>query len=311
MALDGNGNIYVTGYVPGGQFTPSKRDIYLAKVTSEGAGVWLQPLEMPSHDIGEDVVVDQAGNVYVVGLTHRNRGFGAEDVLLTRFDGDGNWVGEYQIGSIGHDTPHAIAVDSVGNVYVAGMTNTTLGDQSYGNNDGVLIKFGNNPLPIVHQIELPEDDVNSSDQSGHRLKGTRHADRLKGGSNDDTLIGGNGNDRLLGLDGDDVIEGGKGNDRLKGGSGHDILIGDAGSDVLMGNSGMDVFALQTSQHDVDLIKHFKNGEDRLVLPHRISFGAIDVMPDRSRTLLSLGDDVLAVLTGVRATQIDVNDFTGS
>jgi 2',3'-cyclic-nucleotide 2'-phosphodiesterase (5'-nucleotidase family) len=139
------------------------------------------------------------------------------------------------------------------------------------------------------------------------ISGLDGRDTISGLRGNDTLLGNGGSDTLNGNDGNDRLEGGIGADRLNGGNGNDTLIGGAGSDLLIGGRGRDTFVLQTGL-GVDTIRDFRNNADRLGLARGIRFNRIEIEQEGRNTIVSLGNDELAVLAGVRASQITRVDF---
>lgn len=88
-----------------------------------------------NHDIIRDMAVDAAGNVYVTGES--KNGSESYNVLTIKYDADGTelWTMDYNNDAEnGIDKGNALAVDSSGNVYVAGETDR-------GNKDFILIKY--------------------------------------------------------------------------------------------------------------------------------------------------------------------------
>ena len=152
--------------------------------------------------------------------------------------------------------------------------------------------------------------------------GNNGADSLRGGAGNDTLNGGAGNDRLIGDNGNDLIFGGAGNDRflggagndtlnggdpgddlLRGGAGNDRLIGGAGNDTLNGGAGLDEFVLST-EGGINVITDFESGQDTIQVIGVSSFEALSFEGDK----ISLGGDVLAIVTGVDTTTLTADDF---
>jgi hypothetical protein len=81
---------------------------------------------LDSTDVGEDVVVDNAGNSYVTGSTYRLLNL-LTDIYVTSYDPNGNirWSAEYS--SLLNDKPSAIILDNTQQyVYVVGHTNELL-----------------------------------------------------------------------------------------------------------------------------------------------------------------------------------------
>jgi len=95
------------------------------------------------------VAVDFQGNVYVAGST---RGAldgqllaGGSDAFLSKFNRYGVRQWTRQWGSTGEETAYGVAVDSSGNIYVAGATNLTFdGQTSAGDVDAFLTKWSEN-----------------------------------------------------------------------------------------------------------------------------------------------------------------------
>jgi Ca2+-binding RTX toxin-like protein len=115
-----------------------------------------------------------------------------------------------------------------------------------------------------------------------RVSGGSGADKVYGGSGHDQVYGDTGNDRLSGGTGHDIMMGGSGRDSISGGSGDDRIYGGLGADVLSGGAGRDAFVFDTrlGKSEVDTIRGFNPGEDRILLDNAIfksvgSRGALD------------------------------------
>jgi 2',3'-cyclic-nucleotide 2'-phosphodiesterase/3'-nucleotidase/5'-nucleotidase len=141
-----------------------------------------------------------------------------------------------------------------------------------------------------------------------RLNGGVGNDRLLGGEGNDTLVGDSGNDQMFGDRGNDILLGGAGNDNLHGGEGNDILSGGTGVDLLRGDAGRDTFVLGNSTANRALIRDFVDGEDRLGISSRTAFTDLSIVQRGSNTVISLGNNQLAVLFGVQSNLIRQNDF---
>lgn len=83
---------------------------------------WVSHFPAPDSSIGEvtaDMVVDRAGNVYVAGTA----GSGAlQNYVTIKYNSNGvrQWIARYNSASNGADIATAIAVDTLGNVYITG-----------------------------------------------------------------------------------------------------------------------------------------------------------------------------------------------
>lgn len=89
-----------------------------------------------SFDSGESLTIDSAGNVYLTGITlstnlptagaFRPGNSGGEDAFITKINALGNALTySTYLGGNGNDEGKDIAVDSAGNVYITGLTQST------------------------------------------------------------------------------------------------------------------------------------------------------------------------------------------
>ena len=86
---------------------------------------WTIQFGTPFADRASRVTTDSLGNLYVVGATNgkfpgQERSGGKIDAFLRKFDSTGAELWTRQFGSIGDDQALAVAVDSQGNILVAG-----------------------------------------------------------------------------------------------------------------------------------------------------------------------------------------------
>ena len=121
IAVDDSGNVYVTGLSFSDWLT--YRDIVTIKYYPDGDTAWLRKYNGPqnySEDIGQDLVVDNAGNVYVTGESWN--GGRDPDYVTIKYNPDGStaWVKRYNGPGNWDDEAKAIAIDDSGNVYVTG-----------------------------------------------------------------------------------------------------------------------------------------------------------------------------------------------
>jgi len=116
IAVDGSGNVYVTGQ--------SESDYATLKYDPAGNQLWVQRYNGPESDYDEAsaIAVDGSGNVYVTGYSW---GSGTSlDYATIKYDPSGNQLWEKRYNGPGNydDNARAIAVDGSGNVYVTGQS---------------------------------------------------------------------------------------------------------------------------------------------------------------------------------------------
>lgn len=156
VAVDAAGNAYVTGVTESANFPTAgplqgayaggtgflqNGDVFVAKVNAQGNGLAFSTyIGGASQDGGLGVALDAAGNVYVTGAT-RSANFptvrpyqaalrGRRDAFVLKLNPAGNTLlySTYLGGGDGAmfgDIAYAIAVDSNGNAYVTGLTQST------------------------------------------------------------------------------------------------------------------------------------------------------------------------------------------
>ena len=119
LAVDGAGNVYVTGF----SVTASgDTDYATVKYGPDGRQLWAATYDGParSDDYPAGVKLDSSGNVYVSGTS---AGLGSsEDLATVKYDPAGKvvWVERYNGPFNGSDFVNAMAVSAAGNVYLAG-----------------------------------------------------------------------------------------------------------------------------------------------------------------------------------------------
>ena len=121
IAVDNNGNVFVTGEAAG---EDTGYDYYTAKYDTNGNELWDKDIfyNGPSggNDRSTDIALDKNGNVYVTGES-TGSGTGT-DYATIKYDIDGRqlWVARYNGLDNGKDIARSIVVDDKGNVFVTG-----------------------------------------------------------------------------------------------------------------------------------------------------------------------------------------------
>lgn len=106
-------------------------DIFVAQIESNGDWVWAQRAGGGSTggvDSGEDIVVDNNGNVFVTGQFSgrgdfgdiRLRSDGLRDLFVAKLDNEGNWLWAERAGGESHIISLALTLDEEKNCYITG-----------------------------------------------------------------------------------------------------------------------------------------------------------------------------------------------
>ena len=186
LAIDGSGNVYVTGYTESDNF-PTTEDAY---DTSHNGGpdVFVTKLDPDGDDLiystylggstagsGDDalrIAVDASGCAYVTGRTFsddfpttagvfqtaKNNGTTTSDIFVTKFNDDGSdLVYSTYLGGSATDRARGMALDDDGNVCISGWTDSTdfpTKDPYQGSNSGgrdiVLAKLNSTGSALIY-----------------------------------------------------------------------------------------------------------------------------------------------------------------
>jgi len=122
IALDNDGNIYTTGIW--------MNDFIVYKFDSQGDTLWTKRYAPTSQvAIGNDIAVDDSGNVYVTGYSWGMNILptnGNEDAFVMKFDTDGNLVWAKSFGGTSREFGNGLVLDGSGSLYVTGLFSGTV-----------------------------------------------------------------------------------------------------------------------------------------------------------------------------------------
>ena len=148
VAVDGNGNIFVTGYFysativfgtvtlnnPGAGYA----DMFIVKYNSGGTVLWAKSAGGIDSDISYCVATDGNGNVYATGyfispsitfgtITLNNPGYPASEIFIVKYNASGTVLWAKSTGGVYADAGSGVAVDGSGNVFLTGnFTSSTV-----------------------------------------------------------------------------------------------------------------------------------------------------------------------------------------
>ena len=138
IAVDTSGNVYVTGYSSATWGSPVRPytagiDGFAAKLDGSGVLVWNTFLGGSDNDYGQGIAVDTNGNVFVTGYGISSWGSpvrpytGSFDTFAAKLAESGALQWNTFLGGSQWDYGLGIAVDTSGNVYVAGYSSAIWG----------------------------------------------------------------------------------------------------------------------------------------------------------------------------------------
>ena len=164
IAVDGSTNVYLLGMSDATWGSPINahaggRDTFTAKLNSSGIRQWHTFMGGSNDDDGYALAVDTSGNVYVAGTsiatwgTPINPYSGAADAFVAKMDSSGIRQWHTFMGSSSDESGLAVAVDTSGNIYVAGYCEATWGtpiNPHSGNSDAFISKLNSSGLLQWH-----------------------------------------------------------------------------------------------------------------------------------------------------------------
>ena len=333
VAADASGSVYMggqtkstTGIATAGAYQDTIGDgvgVYgdaiLVKFDSMGARIWGTYYGGGDYDYGKAVATDNAGNVYLAGMTaslsgiaspgayETTHGGGSYDAFLTKFNSTGVWQWGTYYGGNGDDEIDALATDPLGNVYVGGNTSSTTRIASGGSynaynsggaSDGFIAKLNSAGLRIWGTFygDVGDDYINAitvDDTGNVYFAGvTNSGSGLSTGGAIQSVYAGGGDDACAGKfdsSGANLVwatyYGGSGNDQSYGiardAAGDVYFAGQTTSTAGIATSGtfQPAFAGGTTSGDGFLVKLISNSSTNVKSVNAVGGHAIAVYPN--------------------------------
>ncbi|MCA9234501.1 MAG: SBBP repeat-containing protein [Planctomycetales bacterium] len=146
VAVDPSNAIYVGGVTRGrvGTVNYGSYDGFIRKYDANRDVRWNVQLGSSGVDGVSDLSVDPFGNLLVLALTNGSLGgtlIGNRDIVLRKYDPDGQLLWNKKIGTRMFDDPIDLSIDELGNIYIAGLTDGSLGDTNAGYRDVFIQRY--------------------------------------------------------------------------------------------------------------------------------------------------------------------------
>lgn len=125
ICVDTEGNIYVTGVSDGGSSGSGDPHFDYATIKYNSAGLtqWIRRYNSSNgEDEGVMVKADELGNIFVTGFSSDVSTFADYATINYSADGDTTWISRYNGPASNDDRASSLAVDNLGNVFVAGKS---------------------------------------------------------------------------------------------------------------------------------------------------------------------------------------------
>ena len=134
IAVDSSNNVYILAKTQssgaGGD------DLLIAKYNTSGTIQWQRTLGGTNHEYAYGMAVDSSGNVHITGTSWSTPG-DALELVVAKYNTSGALQWQRYLGGTGSDMGYGVAVDSSGNVYIGGITNTS----TTGTKDLLIVKY--------------------------------------------------------------------------------------------------------------------------------------------------------------------------
>jgi hypothetical protein len=199
MTTDLNGNVVISGRFSSSSITfgsttlvnSGGTDAFIVKYSSSGNVLWAKRTGGTGDEIYHSVTSDINNNIYVTGwynstsLTFGSTALsnsGGKDILVGKYDANGNVIWAKKVGGIGDEFSRSIMVDATGNILIGGgfsTTSLTVGTNVLSNSGGIDI--------LIVKYDASGNVVSSKKAGGI---GDETITKLSKNANGKTLMGG-------------------------------------------------------------------------------------------------------------------------
>jgi uncharacterized delta-60 repeat protein len=134
IGVDSSNNVYILFYTL--SIGQGNYDMGLAKYNSSGVLQWQRTIGGTAFDANGGLAVDSSGNSYFCVETS-SEGQGGTDIAVAKYNSSGVLQWQRIIGGTANENARSTALDSSGNVYVLGETNSV----GQGDYDALIVKY--------------------------------------------------------------------------------------------------------------------------------------------------------------------------
>jgi len=157
VAVDVDGNIYVTGVTYGGianNINSALSDIFLSKFDTNGKLLWTQQWGSKESEVSYAMSISNTGFIYIAGRTKGqmdiDSNYGGYDLFLLKCDTAGNKIWLRQWGHELNENAISLCIDQNENILVGGYT--TLKVAGKDKSDLLLLKFDSSGTVLWDKI---------------------------------------------------------------------------------------------------------------------------------------------------------------
>lgn len=168
LAIDASGNVFAAGYTRGRMATNQgdrgEKQIWVIKFDAAGEQLWLREFGSSGRDDEvRAIATDPEGNIYVTGMTYLERPNDNQlkrNVFLTKIRPNSSIHWSRFLGTEETDIAYGVATDPVGNIFIAGYTNSAVVEGEHkGDADAWLAKYNpDGEQQWVHQLGTSAED---------------------------------------------------------------------------------------------------------------------------------------------------------